>query len=123
MSGGGSAMSVLAVLVTVLMSIATAMMLDYAAHSKEGLDAVIVAVAAAVLLVNVLKFALWGWIHRRYDLGKTYPVGTLFFPAIYVIAWLQGDVSLVLSKIAGILLIIVGIVLLQRDPRPGRVLS
>lgn len=107
-------MSIIAVLITVAMSIVTAIMLEFATHVSDRMNAVVFMIIVAVLVINIAKFWLWGWIHKRYDLSKTYPIGALFFPLIYLIAWWQGETNLELGKLVGIALVVTGVVLLQR---------
>jgi hypothetical protein len=100
-------------MITVLMSVATALLLNYAANTKPSVAVLIAAVIAPVVAINVAKFWLWGWIHRRYPLSQTYPASTLFFPLIYAIALWTGEARFESAKILGIILIVAGVALLQ----------
>lgn len=107
-------MALSAVLLTVLMSVATAMLLDYAAAFPFELTPALLLIAAGVLAINVAKFWLWGWIHRRYPFSQTYPASTAFFPIIYAIALWTGEAVLEAPKLLGTLFIVGGIALVQR---------
>jgi hypothetical protein len=113
-------MALLAVMITVLMSLATALLLDHAANSRPSLVVLLIAVIAPVVAINIAKFGLWGWIHSRYPLSQTYAASALFFPLIYVIALWTGEAQLEFGKIVGNTLIVGGVVLLQSpsDEKP-----
>jgi multidrug transporter EmrE-like cation transporter len=106
-------MALLAVMVTVLMSISTALLLDYAAGRQPAPLSLLAIVIAPVIGINIAKFGLWGWIHRRYPLSQTYPASTIFFPLIYGIALWTGEAHLESAKIVGVALIVCGIWFLQ----------
>ena len=113
-------MALLAVMITVLMGVATALLLNHAANTRPSVAVLLAAVLAPVFAINVVKFWLWGWIHRRYPLSQTYAASALFFPLIYAIALWTGEARLDSAKILGTILIVGGVVLLQSpgDEKP-----
>jgi hypothetical protein len=115
-----AAMALLAVLITVLMTVATALLMGHASNARPPMLILLAAVIAPVIVINMAKFWLWGWIHRRYPLSQTYPVSALFFPLIYVITLWTGEARLESAKIVAIILIVGGVALLQapRDEKP-----
>jgi len=100
------------VLLTVLLSIASALILDYAAARGEIIAFTMGAIVAAFSL-NILKFFLWGAIHKRYDLSDSYPLVALFYPAIFSIALFQGEAEVTFFHLVGIILISSGVVVMN----------
>jgi drug/metabolite transporter (DMT)-like permease len=45
----------------------------------------------AVIVINLLRLAVWGVAHRRYPLSSTFPLSSLFYPAMLVVAVGFGD--------------------------------
>jgi multidrug transporter EmrE-like cation transporter len=46
---------------------------------------------AAVGAVDVARLIVWGFAHRRFPLSTTFPLSSLFFPAMLGVAYLYGD--------------------------------
>lgn len=40
-----------------------------------------------VLLINGLRFLVWMYAHKRYPLSTTYPLTSLFFPIMLLVAY------------------------------------
>jgi len=62
---------------------------------------------AAVLALDFLRFVVWGSAHRRFPLSETYPLSSLFFPAMLVVSLSFGE-RITLQQVAGVLLIASG---------------
>ncbi|MBL4652455.1 MAG: hypothetical protein JKY53_06255 [Flavobacteriales bacterium] len=94
---------------TVLITIFSSLLLDYTAHQNDKLSLFVLGVIALVFCINILKFGIWGWIHKKFDVTKSYPLTASFFPLIFLIAYFKGDTELSITKIAGVVLIVVGL--------------
>ncbi len=44
-----------------------------------------------VIAVNIGRFLLWGWMHRRIDLSKSYPLTAMFFPLVALLSVFDGE--------------------------------
>ncbi len=104
----------LLVLSTVLITISTSLILDYAAWQNQSIDTRVAALLAAVIVINFLKFSLWGWIHKHFDVSKTYPITAIFFPLILIVSIIKGEAEVTWLKLVGVLLITLGLILFHR---------
>jgi len=77
-------------------------------HFDDWSAAWIVAGIAVVGVLNVLRLVVWGFAHRRFPLSTTFPLSTLFFPLMLIVAGLFGD-PIYVQQIAGTLLITAGV--------------
>ena len=67
------------------MTIASSLILNYAAKQNFHMFSIMaLGLIALAILVNVLKFVFWGYLHKRFDLSKTYPLTAIFFPLIFL---------------------------------------
>lgn len=99
----------LLVTLTVILTLASAALLNFGAkHLSEGI-VISSAVIFSVLTFNVLKLKLWGDIYQRYHLHDSYPLTAVFFPLIYLYAVAIGEGTLVWNKTLGVLLIVIGV--------------
>lgn len=93
---------------TVVLQLASAWVLGSVAamspHPGWTLGAI--AILAAIGL-NLFRFVIWGYTHRRFPLSHTYPLTALFFPCVLVLSCLRGDL-VSLHQIGGTLLITLG---------------
>ena len=71
---------------------------------------------SAVILVNLARLAVWGLAHRRYPISSTFPLSSLFYPVMLVVALAFGD-EVGPRQIAGALLITAGTVWLSARVR------
>jgi len=62
-----------------------------------------------VISVNIGRFVLWGWMHRRIDLSKSYPLTAMFFPLVALLSMFNGE-KIAPIQWAGILLITSGVI-------------
>ncbi len=62
-----------------------------------------------VIAVNIGRFLIWGWMHRRIDLSKSYPLTAMFFPMITVLSVIDGEMIRPVQWF-GIALITIGVV-------------
>jgi drug/metabolite transporter (DMT)-like permease len=104
------------VLSTVLMQIVVAVLLKELADRHGGGSWLWLGVVlSAAMGLNVLRFAVWGYTHKHYPLSRSYPLTALFFPCILAISAWYGD-PVGWQKIAGVLVIMAGIVLMNLEP-------
>jgi drug/metabolite transporter (DMT)-like permease len=61
----------------------------------------------AVLALDLARFLVWGAAHRRYPLSETFPLSSLFFPAMLVVSLFFGE-PVGLRQLAGAALIAAG---------------
>jgi drug/metabolite transporter (DMT)-like permease len=80
------------VLSTVIIQILTASILKYTADNRVSLsELTIIAIVAGIIVLNIVRFGLWGTAHRQFPLSKTYPLTALFFPCVLVLSLLYGE--------------------------------
>jgi len=104
---------VLMVLLTVFITLFTAILLNYSAKNNLLFSMVGISSIIAVILLNFLKFKIWGYIYKQYHLSESYPLITLFFPLIYLIAILNGEATIEITKVVGVSFILVGIFIMN----------
>ena len=110
-------MRILSVLLSVLMTFATAVILKLAAGEFSLISMMGLLIIIIVFVINVLKFLIWGWLNNRYDLSKTYPLTALFFPLIFIYAVMAGDTLMTTQKILGLSLILAGLIFMETARR------
>ena len=107
-------MRVIMVSGTVLLTIFSALIVDYAADSSKPL--VVVALLLAVsFMINIAKFVLWGAIHKRFYLSRSYLLSALFFPLIYIISLFKEEAVVSPQKVCGLAIILFGIMLTEHQ--------
>lgn len=74
-------------MLTVAMTIASALLLDFAADQYKTINLLVLLLLGTAVAVNVVKFVFWGWVLKRYDLSTSYPLTAIFFPLIFLTAW------------------------------------
>ena len=102
------------VMLVVFLQIGVALSLQWGATHAHTLSITILILSMALLL-NGLRFVVWGALHRKYDLSKTYPLIALFFPIIYTIALYQNEATLSWHKILGLIFVFIGVFALTRE--------
>ncbi len=60
-------------------------------HYLEWRFSILVAGIGVVICLNVVRLVVWGIAHKRYPLSTTFPMSSMFFPAMLVVAVLFGD--------------------------------
>ena len=97
------------VVITTIITVITALLLDYSAKNYSILHSFSIAILLLVIVINFIKFKLWGFIHKKFDLSKSYPAVAIFFPIIYIVSIYKGDADFEISKVIAILFIVFGI--------------
>ncbi|MFD1316082.1 hypothetical protein [Namhaeicola litoreus] len=106
---------VLLVFSTVLVTLISALLLNYGAKMSNSLISPLgIGIISVVILVNFLKFVIWGKVYKKYDLSKSYPLVSLFFPLLYAVALYKGDAELKMTKVVGVCFILTGVWFMSR---------
>lgn len=45
----------------------------------------------AVIVLNLARLGVWGAAHKRFPLSTTFPLSSLFYPAMLIVAVAYGD--------------------------------
>ena len=107
----------------VSISISTALILDYIKSLHlDFLNFYVLLGLFVVLSLNVFKFIIWNFLHKRYDLSSTYPLTAIYFPIIYVISIFKGEINMNLISLFAISLIFGGVYLILKDEKKEEVL-
>ena len=107
-SASGRAGPLLVMLLAVALQIAGAAVLKALADGADRASLAFAAVGiGAVVLLNLLRIAVWGAAHRRYPLSRTFPLSALFFPAMLLLALAHGD-AVGLLQVSGAVLVTCG---------------
>ncbi len=101
----------LLVILTVVLQVLASLILDLTAKGANTYSLVSLAVIFGVFALHGIRFIFWGYIHKKYDLSQSYPLVSVFFPIIFIIALVKGDTELSVLKVLGVLFIIIGIVI------------
>lgn len=102
------------VLINVAMQLCSAWLLKLAPAFDPAALLPIGLVLGVVLALNVTRFVVWGFMHRRFPLSVAYPASALFFPGVLVMAWWFGE-TVGPAQVAGATLVLVGVALLLSD--------
>ena len=97
------------VTLTVLLGVMSAVVLKEASSHPSLSLLEIGLIFLVVMLINGLKFILWGIAHRKHPISLTYPLNSLFFPLIFLVSYIFYGEPASLNKIVGILLIVSGV--------------
>lgn len=98
---------------TVLITLLTAIILNYVAKKNNLLSIDAIFVLFFVLAINLIKLKTWGVINSRYNLSDSYPLVSIFFPLIYLVAIFNGEANMEIKKIVGIGFILFGIYIMN----------
>ena len=91
---------------TVLLQVLSALIVDYASSLGQSLTLLAILLIGLAFVVNILKFLGWGIIHKRFDLSKSYPITAMFFPLIFIVAFIKGEAEMEFFKLIGMFFII-----------------
>jgi hypothetical protein len=79
-------------LVAVALQVTGAVLLKSIADRQDSWSLVVLGLGlAAVGVVDIARLIVWGVAHRRFPLSTTFPLSSLFFPAMLGVAFLYGD--------------------------------
>lgn len=71
-------------------------------------------VYVVVLVFNVVRFVVWGIIHKHYPIGIAYASTALLFPAIVVMSYFYGE-PVTVKHLIGVTFVMIGVVSLVRQ--------
>ena len=106
-----STQAVMLVLGSVILGLISAWCLKEAAQRPGISISSLVFVISIVTGVNAGRLLLWGYIHKHYPLSFSYPLNSLFFPSILIMAYYFGE-PVNLSQILGVAFITSGVAVL-----------
>jgi len=99
---------------TVLITLLTAVLLNYGAKQSTLISLLGGIIVLLVIVINFIKFIIWGKINKKYDLSESYPLISLFFPLIYIVAVYKDEARFEFSKVIGVLLIFFGVWIMNK---------
>jgi len=103
----------IAIFIIVGISIATALILDYIESLYSGsFNTYVILGFLVVLGLNGLKFIVWNFLHKRYDLSSTYPLTAIYFPFIYIISVLKKEIIVDIFSLIAIIFVFSGVYLI-----------
>lgn len=105
------------VLLTVILGVVTSLILNRAAGIAQGLNLYALIMIMVVLFVNSLRFVLWGFIYKKYDVSKSYPLTSMFFPLIFITSILIGESVFSWQKLIGVALITFGVLYYEHSSK------
>lgn len=101
------------IFIIVSISISTALVLDYIQNLNMDFFSFYVVIGIIFVLgLNVFKFIVWNFLHKRYDLSSTYPMTAIYFPLIYIISVVKGEVVVDIFSLLAISFIFIGVYLI-----------
>ena len=106
-------MKYILILSTVFLTLSSSLVLDYASELDLELKSAVIGIIGFALLLNVFKFYIWALIHKNFEVTKSYPLTFIFFPLIYLVAYIKGEADLSFSKIVGVFIIIMGLIVFE----------
>lgn len=107
------------VFTTVILQIISALIVAYTSDNINTLNIYLIIFCTSAFIINIIRFVLWGMIHNKYDLGKSYILTTTFFPLIYLISIYKQEAEFQLTKILGIILILAGLTMFKVMEKNG----
>lgn len=108
----GRGVMVALVLATVVIQIVVAVMLKELADAQGGNSHLwLLLILAAAVVLNGLRFLVWGYTHKHYPLSHSYPLTALFFPCILLVSAWYGE-PIGWAKITGVCVIVLGLMLM-----------
>ena len=105
------------VILTVLITLVTATLLNYGAKETNMFSINAICIIFLVLVINFIKFKIWGLIYKRYNLSESYPLISLFFPLVYIVTIYNGEAVFEIKKVIGIICILVGIYIINSNEK------
>jgi len=95
-------------LLAVGLQVAGAVFLKLLADARHSQTASLLLLGVvAVVVLNVIRLAVWALAHHRFPLSSTFPLSSLFYPAMLLVAMGFGD-EIGIRQIGGALLITAG---------------
>lgn len=93
---------------TVVLGLVSAAALKEASQFHNMSLPILLVIVFVVIFVNGLRFMVWGYVHKKYPLSSSYPISSLFFPAILIMSYGYGE-TVGIQKVLGAALISLGV--------------
>jgi len=114
---------IIPIFIIVSISIATALVLDYMKQIDLSFFNFYIFIGFIIVFgLNVFKFIIWNFLHKKYDLSSTYPMTAIYFPIIYIIAIFKDEIHIDLVSLLAISFIFFGVYLILKDEKKADVL-
>lgn len=110
-------MRIILVLGTVVVGLCSSLLLDFAAEKEDKFTFLALVLIGLAFVANLFRFLLWGAIHKRYEMSKSYPLTASFFPLIFIVSLMQGETVLSWQKIMGVVMIVLGLLVFEQFRR------
>lgn len=105
------------VAITVMLGIVSAVLLKEASSQAHLSWLAICLFFVAVMVVNGLRFVLWGWVHKRHPISLSYPLGSIFFPMILFVGHYFYGEPVTAQKLLASVIIMIGVGILTAEKR------
>ena len=103
----------ISIFIIVSISISTALILDYIQNLNLYFFNIYVILGFVFVLgLNILKFIVWNFLHKKYDLSSAYPMTAIYFPMIYIISVYKKEITIDLLSLFAIAFIFIGVYLI-----------
>lgn len=99
----------LIVLIAVILNVFSAVLLKSLADASSPAILWLLGGILLAVIINCMRFLVWGYALKRYPLSNTYPLASIFFPVMLVVSYLYGE-PVSMNQILGTLLILCGVV-------------
>ena len=102
------------VLANVCIQLTAALLLKIAPAFSVANIVLVGLVLGGVFALSVVRFWLWGTLHKHFPISLAYPASALFFPGILAMAWYFGE-PIGAEQVAGVGLVLLGVALLLTE--------
>ena len=101
------------IFIIVGISISTALILDHVEALHNNFFSLYTFLGILfVLALNALKFFVWYFLHKKFELSSTFPLTAIYFPLIYIISVLKNEMVVDLYSLIAIVLVFFGVYLI-----------
>ena len=102
-------------LLTVIIGVISAVTLKFMSQDLTFSIFDLILMYGLVLGLNATRFLLWGFLHKNYPLSFVFPLSAIFFPVILIIDISTYGEQITLSKLLGVILILLGVLILTNE--------
>ena len=96
------------------LNIATSIILKTLADQSPSLSYLFLSFGFVAIL-NVFRMILWYFANKEFPLSQFYPLTSMIFPAMALVAWFYGD-EIGYFQMGGLILITIGVILIKKQP-------
>ncbi len=101
-------------LINTVIQIVTMSLMKYSTAIERTQYVALIAFYGAILVFNLVRFVVWGKIHREFPLGIAYASSAILFPCIVLLSIYYGE-PFAWHQLLGVGLVMTGVVALMRD--------